>query len=69
MSTLDEEIEAWLLPKSNDAYTKENEVAQTLLELRDLIVIRALCQYISPNDKKRLLAELIAEARREMHSN
>jgi hypothetical protein len=63
MSTLHEEIEAWLSPKSNDLYKQEYEAAQTLLDLRFLIALRAACQHESPSEKQRLLAELITEAR------
>ena len=67
MSTLDDEIEAWLSPRPNDSYKKESDAAQTLLELRDRIALRAACQQLMPSEKQRLLAELIAEAKLELH--
>jgi len=66
MSTIDDEIRAWLSP-SNPAYLhpyhQESEVAQTLHGLRDFIAIRAACQHLSLSETQRVLEELIKELR------
>ena len=66
MSTLDDELSAWLSP-SNPAYARsynhDIEVAQTLLELRDIVAIRAACQKLTKKQQQRVLQELIAEQR------
>ena len=66
MSTIDDEVRAWLSPPNPaylHTYHQEIEVAQTLYGLRDLIALRAACQHLHPNETRRVLNELLKEQR------